>query len=145
MVVPVGADWDLGSVPTVEGGATRSESVRRGLAAVPSECDIVVVHDAARPLADAEVFRSVVAAVRAGADAAIPGIAIADTVKRVDGDVVVATVAREELVTVQTPQAFRAGVLRAAHAAEPEGTDDAAVVEAIGGRVVVVTGPRATT
>lgn len=143
VVVPADADWDLGgAVRSVAGGATRSESVRCGLAAVPDECDVVVVHDAARPLADAALFRSVIDAVRAGADAAVPGRAIADTVKRVEGDVVVGTEPRESLVTVQTPQAFRASVLRAAHGAEPEGTDDAAVVEAIGGRVVVVGGPR---
>ena len=142
VVVPAGADWDLGPSLTVPGGATRSESVRCGLAAVPADCDIVVVHDAARPLADASLFLAVIDAVQAGADAAVPGCAIADTVKRVEGEVVVATEARESLVTVQTPQAFRASVLRAAHATGPEGTDDAAVVEAIGGRVVVVPGPR---
>lgn len=142
LVVPRGVDWDLGSTTSVPGGLTRSASVRCGLAAVPADSEIIVVHDAARPLADTDLFRAVIDAVRAGADAAIPGCAIADTIKRVDGDVVVATESRENLVTVQTPQAFRAEVLRAAHAHEPEGTDDAAVVEAAGGRVVVVAGPR---
>jgi 2-C-methyl-D-erythritol 4-phosphate cytidylyltransferase len=79
--------------------------------------------------------------VRAGADGALPGIPIADTIKRVDtAGVVTATIPRRELIAAQTPQAFRASVLRAAHAGEPEGTDDAAVVEATGGRVVVVAG-----
>lgn len=142
VVVPPGADWEVGAIRTVEGGATRSASVRCGLAAVPAECDIVVVHDAARPLAGAALFRSVIDAVRQGADGAVPGATIADTVKRVDGDRVVATESRDTLVTVQTPQAFRALVLREAHAHDREGTDDAAVVEAIGGRVVVVAGPR---
>ena len=82
-----------------------------------------------------------VAAVRAGADGAVPGVPVTDTVKRVDRTgTVVATVPRDELVVVQTPQAFRADMLRTAHASEPEGTDDAAVVEAAGGRVVVVAG-----
>lgn len=142
VVVPPGSDWDLGAVRSVEGGATRSASVRCGLAAVPAECDIVVVHDAARPLADAGLFRAVIDAVREGADGAVPGTTIADTVKRVDGDRVVTTESRDTLVTVQTPQAFRAAVLRDAHAPGPEGTDDAAVIEAIGGLVVVVAGSR---
>ena len=141
LVVPPDADWAVDGVRSVPGGATRSASVRAGLAALPPEIEIVVVHDAARPLADVAVFDRVVAAVRAGADGAVPGVPVADTVKRVDGTgTVVGTVPREELVIVQTPQAFRADVLRAAHAAGPEASDDAAVVEAAGGRVVVVAG-----
>jgi 2-C-methyl-D-erythritol 4-phosphate cytidylyltransferase len=124
------------------GGATRSESVRAGLAAVPAWAEVVVVHDAARPLAGPELFEAVVAAVRAGADAAIPVVPVTDTVKRVRGDRVVATVDRSGLVAVQTPQAFRADVLRAAHAEAPEATDDAALVEARGGIVVAVPGDR---
>ena len=125
----------------VEGGATRSESVRRGLDRVPDEATIVCVHDAARPFASAALFERVVASVAAGADAAIPGLPLADTVKEVDADgVVVATPDRSRLVAVQTPQAFRAAVLRRAHAEGGEGTDDAALVEAVGGRVVVVAG-----
>ena len=101
----------------VVGGATRSDSVRAGLAAVPTSADIVCVHDAARPLASAELFARVVAAVRAGADGAIPAVAVTDTIKVVDNDgVVIATPDRSTLVAVQTPQAFRAAVLRAAHA-----------------------------
>lgn len=141
VVLPAGAEWpNPGGVATVPGGATRSESVRAGLAAVPADTDVVVVHDAARPLASAGLFQRVVAAVRAGADGAVPGCPIADTVKRVEGDRVVATVPRDDLVAVQTPQAFRAGVLRDAHTGAPEGTDDAALVEAAGGTVVVVEG-----
>jgi len=124
------------------GGPTRSASVRAGLAAVPTDARIVVVHDAARPLAGSELFERVLAAVSTGADGAVPGVAIADTVKRVDGHRVTATVNRSNLVAVQTPQAFRAEVLRAAHAAEPDATDDAALVEALGGTVVVVEGDR---
>jgi len=127
----------------VEGGATRSASVRAGLAAVPAHVEIVVVHDAARPLASPALFQAVVAAVRAGADGAVPGVALADTVKRVHDGVVVATLDRAELVVVQTPQAFRAALLRRAHATDGDATDDAALVEAVGGRVAVVAGEAA--
>jgi 2-C-methyl-D-erythritol 4-phosphate cytidylyltransferase len=129
----------------VAGGAVRSASVRNGLGAVPAEAAIVVVHDAARPLAPASLFSAVIDAVRAGADAAVPGLPVTDTIKQVDGDRVVATLARERLVLVQTPQAFDAGALRAAHAGGAEATDDAALVEAAGGRVVVVPGDPANT
>jgi 2-C-methyl-D-erythritol 4-phosphate cytidylyltransferase len=122
------------------GGATRSASVRAGLAEIPESAAIVVVHDAARPLAPPSVWDAVIGAVRDGADAAICAVPVSDTVKRVRDGVVVATIERDDLVAVQTPQAFRAAVLRAAHAGEPEATDDAAVIEAAGGRVVVVPG-----
>jgi 2-C-methyl-D-erythritol 4-phosphate cytidylyltransferase len=114
----------------VHGGATRSESVRRGLAAVSPEASVIVVHDAARPLAPAELFRAVVDAVVAGADAAVPGLPVTDTIKLVD----------ETGTVVHTPQAFRADALRAVHAAGGEATDDAGLVEDAGGRVVVVPG-----
>ena len=125
---------------TEPGGATRSASVRAGLAAVPDSAEVVVVHDAARPLADAAVFARVIAAVRAGADAAIPVVPVADTIKRVDGARVIETVDRTTLVAVQTPQAFRADTLRKAHAGQPEATDDAGLIEAVGGQVVTVEG-----
>ena len=140
VVVVVPADRVAHEEGAVAGGASRSASVRAGLAAVPGDAEIVVVHDAARPLAGADVFRRTVAAVRDGADAAIPGVPVTDTVKEVEAGRVVATVDRSRLVAVQTPQAFRASVLRRAHGAEPEATDDAALVEALGGRVVVVEG-----
>jgi 2-C-methyl-D-erythritol 4-phosphate cytidylyltransferase len=125
----------------VVGGETRSESVRAGLRAVPAVAEVVCVHDAARPLASAELFARVVAAVRAGADGAVPAIAVTDTVKVVDHDGVVAsTLDRSTLVAVQTPQAFRAAVLRDALAAGVDDTDDAAAVERHGGRVVTVAG-----
>jgi 2-C-methyl-D-erythritol 4-phosphate cytidylyltransferase len=135
------ASWD-GDRPegVVVGGATRAESVRAGLAGVPADAEVVVVHDAARPLATTELYAAVVAAVRAGADGAIPGVAVADTLKRVDDDMVVCTIDRDVLVAAQTPQAFRADVLRAAHALGDDATDDAALVESHGGKVVVVPG-----
>ena len=124
----------------VPGGRTRSESVRAGLAAVPDDAAIVVVHDAARPLAGASLFRAVVSAVAGGADGAACAVPVADTLKRVDGRTILETVRREDLWAVQTPQAFRASVLREAHAGGPEATDDAALVEVAGGSVVVVEG-----
>jgi 2-C-methyl-D-erythritol 2,4-cyclodiphosphate synthase/2-C-methyl-D-erythritol 4-phosphate cytidylyltransferase len=125
----------------IAGGATRSDSVRAGLACVPATATIICVHDGARPFADVELFGRVVAAVAAGADAAIPGIGVADTIKQIDvHQAVVHTPLRSELVAVQTPQAFRASVLRDAHAAAGDATDDAALVEAAGGSVVVVPG-----
>jgi 2-C-methyl-D-erythritol 4-phosphate cytidylyltransferase len=125
----------------VSGGETRSDSVRAGLAAVPAEAAVICVHDAARPLATGELFARVIEAVRAGAAGAIPGVAVTDTIKVVDqhGDVAT-TPDRATLVAVQTPQAFAAGALRDAHAAGGDGTDDAALVERRGGRVVVVAG-----
>lgn len=125
----------------VAGGATRSESVRCGLAHVPDDADIVCVHDAARPFASPELYRRVVEAVEAGADAAVPGVPVADTIKMVDGDgAVVSTPDRASLVAVQTPQAFRRSALVAAHRDGADATDDAALIEASGGRVVVVQG-----
>ena len=124
----------------VTGGATRSDSVRAGLDAVPAGAGVIVVHDAARPLATASMFAAVIAAVRAGADGAITAVPVVDTMKRVRGADVVETLDRGELVAVQTPQAFRASVLRAAHADGADATDDAALIERAGGRVVIVDG-----
>jgi 2-C-methyl-D-erythritol 4-phosphate cytidylyltransferase len=141
IVLPDGFEWDGRPVSAaVAGGATRSASVRAGLSAIADSAAIVVVHDAARPLAPPGLFEAVIAAVRDGADAAVPALPVPDTVKRVEGDHVVETVSRDGLVAAQTPQAFRADALRAAHAAGGDATDDAALIEAAGGRVVVVPG-----
>jgi 2-C-methyl-D-erythritol 4-phosphate cytidylyltransferase len=140
VVLVVPADEPL-PVAAVTGGATRAASVRRGLAVVPGDAEIVVVHDAARPFADRSLFDAVIAAVRNGADGAVPATAVSDTIKQVDeAGVVVGTPARASLVAVQTPQAFRAAALRHAHRGDPEGTDDASLVERLGGRVVTVPG-----
>jgi 2-C-methyl-D-erythritol 4-phosphate cytidylyltransferase len=135
-------DENYGADVAVAGGATRSDSVRRGLAAVPDEASVVVVHDAARPLAGPELFGAVVAALgRPDVGGAICGVAVADTLKRVsEAGRVDGTVARDNLVAVQTPQGFRAPLLRQAHADGGEATDDAALVEALGATVVVVPG-----
>ncbi|HWL44276.1 MAG TPA: 2-C-methyl-D-erythritol 4-phosphate cytidylyltransferase [Ilumatobacter sp.] len=136
----------LTEMTVVAGGATRTASVRAGLAAVPADAKVICVHDAARPLASAELYQRVVAAVADGADAAVPGVPVTDTVKQTDpASRVVATPDRASLAAVQTPQAFAAPVLRAAHADpeladDPAVTDDAAMVERRGGTVVVVPG-----
>jgi 2-C-methyl-D-erythritol 4-phosphate cytidylyltransferase len=142
VVLPAGSEDGYGADAVVVGGATRSESVRAGLAQVPADADVIVVHDAARPLASAALFRDVIAAVtQGGADGAIPGVEVRDTIKQVDGEQhVTATFERAALVAVQTPQAFSAGVLRRAHADGADATDDAALVEALGATVRVVPG-----
>jgi 2-C-methyl-D-erythritol 4-phosphate cytidylyltransferase len=139
LVVPSAAartGWDADVV--VGGGDTRSASVRAGLAAVPADADVVAVHDAARPLAPLALWRSVIAAVEGGADAAVPAAPVTDTVKEVGVDGSLATLDRSRLVAVQTPQAFRAAILKEAHASVAEATDDAALVEALGGRVELI-------
>jgi 2-C-methyl-D-erythritol 4-phosphate cytidylyltransferase len=146
VVLVVPADRVSQAVPNrvthvVAGGSSRSESVRCGLAAVPDTADVICVHDAARPFASTELFARVVAALVDGVDGAIPGVAVADTIKEVDETGrVVNTPDRAALRAVQTPQAFTARVLRAAHENGAEGTDDAALVESAGGYVVVVDG-----
>jgi 2-C-methyl-D-erythritol 4-phosphate cytidylyltransferase len=132
------------AVTAVTGGATRTDSVRAGLDALPTSIAVVLVHDAARALTPPDVFRRVATAVAAGAPAVIPVLPVVDTVKVVDGDVVTATPARGALRAVQTPQGFDAAALRAAHAgvgaADPTVTDDAMLMEAHGATVCVVDG-----
>ena len=104
------------AVVVVGGGTTRSGSVRNGLGAVPEMAEIVLVHDAARPLASGALYAAVIAAVGAGADGAVPGVAVTDTIKHVTDDgVVINTPDRARLIAVQTPQAFAASALRRAH------------------------------
>lgn len=137
----VSAHARAGDVTVVAGGAERTASVAAGLAALPDDVDVVLVHDAARCLAPAALFDRLVRAVREGADAVVPGLPVTDTIKAVDGaGVVVGTPDRSTLRAVQTPQAFRRSVLAAAHASGAEATDDAALVERAGGRVVVIDG-----
>ena len=125
----------------VAGGATRSASVRCGLAAVPKDATIICVHDAARPFASEYLFDEVIDSVCTGADGAVPGLPVVDTIKFIDAaKVIQSTPDRNQLVAVQTPQAFRANVLRQAHSNNPEGTDDSTLVETQGGKVVVVMG-----
>lgn len=136
---------EAGVDAVVPGGTTRSESVRAGLAAVPADAEVIVVHDGARPLAGVELFERTIATVEAGATAAIPGVTPASTIKRTEpaGDgtrTVAETYDRSTLIEVQTPQAFAAAALRRVHEPAPDATDDAALVEAAGHPVVVVEG-----
>jgi 2-C-methyl-D-erythritol 4-phosphate cytidylyltransferase len=125
----------------VAGGATRARSVAEGLVAVPASAAFVLVHDAARPLVTSELIDRVMAGLTAGAEAVIPGVPMIDTVKRVAGGRVLETLARDELVSVQTPQGFTRAVLAEALAAEFEGaTDCASLAEHIGRAVTVVEG-----
>ncbi len=124
------------AIVCTSGGATRSESVRCGLSATPVEADVIVVHDAARPLASASLYAEVTAAVRSGADGAAPAVAVTDTIRHLREGVL----DRSELRAVQTPQAFGAAALRSAHADSGEATDDAGLVEAAGGAVRLVEG-----
>ncbi|HEY8104061.1 MAG TPA: 2-C-methyl-D-erythritol 4-phosphate cytidylyltransferase [Gaiellaceae bacterium] len=153
IVVAVPPDWEEPAillaeelsatkvVSAVTGGATRAESVRLALAEVPEDALVVLVHDAARPLVTDEVIERVLAPLSDGWDGVIPALAVVDTVKTVDGDRVVATAAREQLVAAQTPQAFPAATLRNAYAGDLTGaTDCASLVEARGGRVKWVEG-----
>ena len=124
----------------VAGGPTRAASVRAGLQVIPGDVRVVVVHDAVRPLASQRTWASVIAAIEEGADGAVPCVPVLDTIKQRQEDGKLMTLDRARLVAVQTPQAFSAPSLRAAHAGEGEATDDAALVEAIGGQVVRVAG-----
>jgi 2-C-methyl-D-erythritol 4-phosphate cytidylyltransferase len=114
------------------------------LHALPFDVDVVLVHDAARPLVPTSLVDSVASAVRDGAEAVVPGLAVADTVKTVDAfEVVTDTLDRTVLRAIQTPQGFRRTTLTAAHAAsDPDApaTDDAGLVERVGGVVLVVPG-----
>ncbi len=120
----------------VKGGATRSESVRCGLERVPHDCEIVIVHDGARPLASQELFESVVRKIKDGAEAAVPVVSIADSLRSVNGK----QINRDEVVAVQTPQAFKASLLREAYSSGEDATDDSSLVELVGGTIDFVDG-----
>ncbi|RZU34324.1 2-C-methyl-D-erythritol 4-phosphate cytidylyltransferase [Blastococcus saxobsidens] len=132
------------TVRIVDGGDTRTASVRAGLAALPREADVVLVHDAARPLTPPDVVARVLGALTAGAQAVVPVLPVVDTTILVADDGTIAeAVPRAPLRRVQTPQGFDRGTLAAAYAALPVGTeltDDAAVVRAAGVPVVTVPG-----
>ncbi|WP_459180791.1 2-C-methyl-D-erythritol 4-phosphate cytidylyltransferase [Streptomyces sp.] len=130
-------------IKIVAGGETRQESVRLGLAALPDDIDVVLVHDAARPLVPVEMVEAVAAAVRDGAPAVVPGLPLADTVKEIDPatGAVVGTPERALLRAVQTPQGFDRATLVKAHATiTSDVTDDAGMVEQLGIQVLVVPG-----
>jgi 2-C-methyl-D-erythritol 4-phosphate cytidylyltransferase len=127
----------------VTGGAARADSVRIGVAEIPEDAAVILVHDAARPLLPEEVVERVLAPLGEGWDGAVPGLPVCDTLKRVEGEAVSETVDRGGLYAVQTPQAFLADALRRAIARfEGSPTDCAGFVEGSGGRVKVVEGDR---
>lgn len=129
-------------VVVVPGGRERQESVAAALAVVPADVPIVLVHDAARALTPPAVVEAVAAAVRGGLPAVVPVLPVVDTIKQVGpGEVVLGTVDRSVLRSVQTPQGFRHDVLVAAHAAATDPlTDDAGLVEKAGVAVTCVPG-----
>ena len=129
-------------VACVTGGIrSRAESVRIGVAEVPEDAHVIIVHDAARPLVSDEIVERVLAPLADGWDGVVPGLPISDTLKRAPGRTVTETVDRGDLFAVQTPQAFLARSLRGALATFPEDvTDCAGYVERAGGRVKVVDG-----
>lgn len=125
----------------VTGGASRAESVQLGVNEVPPDAVALLVHDAARPLLAEEVISRVLEPLGEGWDGVVPALPVADTIKRVEGDTVAETLARDGLVAAQTPQAFAADALRAALVRDLDGASDcASLVEASGGRVKVVGG-----
>ncbi len=156
VVVVAPADWEEPAILLAEevgaskvaacvtGGATRTDSVRAGVADVPDDADVILVHDAARPLVDDAVVERLIGALAEGFDGAVPVLPVPDTVKRVSEGVVAETLDRGGLVAVQTPQAFVASVLRGAlnpvSANLAQATDCASLVEAAGGRVTTVEG-----
>jgi 2-C-methyl-D-erythritol 4-phosphate cytidylyltransferase len=132
-------------VVVVTGGDTRQESVARALLTLPDDVDVVLVHDAARPLVPGEVVTAVAAAVRQGHPAVVPGLAVVDTIKQVDdASDVVRTIDRGPLRAIQTPQGFDRHVLQRAHASvdldDSPATDDAGMVERMGLPVHVIPG-----
>lgn len=133
-VVAVGADV------VVPGGDTRAESARSGLAEVPASAEVILVHDAARPLASAELFGRVVESVRSGAEAVVPVLEVVDTIRTTEGE----TIDRSRLRAMQTPQGFPAGLLRRAHDAaageDREWTDDAEMAAAVGASILLLQG-----
>jgi 2-C-methyl-D-erythritol 4-phosphate cytidylyltransferase len=135
----IGAGKVTAAVP---GGATRAASVRAGVAEVPADAAVILVHDAARPLVSEEVVGRVLTALTDGWEGAVPGLEPSDTVKRVARGGVEETLPRERLRLVQTPQAFLADALRDALESSADASDCAAMVEARGGRVAVVEGDR---
>jgi 2-C-methyl-D-erythritol 4-phosphate cytidylyltransferase len=153
IVIAAPPDWEEPSILVAEeiaatkvssavtGGESRSESVRLALAEVPEEAAVVLVHDAARPLLPEDVIERVLAPLSEGWDGVVPVVPLADTVKRIEGDRVVETLPRDDLVAVQTPQAFLADTLRRAVSGDvSSATDCASLVEAQGGRIKVVAG-----
>lgn len=141
LVLPAGPVWDGPAVDAVvAGGVHQSDSLRAGLATVPPDADVVVVADPAHPLTSTALIGRVVAAVRAGADGAVPVLPLLEVVQRVADGRVTATLPKAGLVLTQTPQAFRTAALRAAHADRPRPVENSGLLVERGYRVVTVPG-----
>lgn len=132
----------VGDVPGgIPGGARRRDSVAIGLDSIGVTAELVLVHDAARPAASVILAKAVLARLSRGdVEGVVPALAVTDTIKVVDGDLVTATPDRAALMAVQTPQGFRVEALRAAHQLDGEATDDAELIERWGGKVAVIEG-----
>jgi 2-C-methyl-D-erythritol 4-phosphate cytidylyltransferase len=146
-VIVLAEELALGKVVScVTGGETRAESVRAGLAEVADDADVILVHDAARPLVTPEIIRATLAGLDPEADAAIAAARVTDTIKEGDGTTVGRTLDRSRLWAIQTPQVFRREVLERAlaqpHDVLAAATDDASIVEGMGGTVRLVESPR---
>ncbi len=146
VVLPAGHNWP-GKGVRATGGATRAESVRAGLSALPEDAEIVCITDAAHPLATPGLYERVIAAVRGGADAALPGLPLTDAVKKLEAaeqpgilGLAGATTPAGGSVSAQMPMAFDLATLRRAHEQIADAVEDSAMVAAAGGRVVVVPG-----
>lgn len=136
-----GADFgEIDADAVVDGGRTRADSVRAGLAAIPKAVEWILVHDAARPLASAALYERVLGRLEEGVPAVIPVLGISDTVKEVVGNKVVDTVDRSRLFRVQTPQGFQRSVLELAHQTGLDATDDSQLVERLGLPVEAIPG-----
>lgn len=141
LVLPAGVTWDGPAVDvTVVGGPDRSASLRSGLAAIRASSGIVLVHQAANPLASPDLIRRLLAVVEGGAAAVVPGLRPADLVRRTSGDRLGEVVGRDDLVLVQTPAAFQLAILRDAHERCVPSLEDTALITQLGHEVVVVPG-----
>jgi len=132
-----------GNVTLVQGGATRTASVRAGLGAL-GDVDVVLIHDAARPGLTTATVRALIQTIESGAGGAAPALRLSDSLRRVDADNrMIGEVDRDALVRVQTPQAFRGELIRAAYAALPADasvSDDLAVARAAGAEIRLIPG-----
>ena len=143
LVLPRGVEWDDPAVKAVAGGSSRIESAAHGLRALTDDPDVVLIHDAAHPLADIDTISALLVAIEGGADAAVPVLLVSDVVKRVDSGGAITTVGRENLGLAQVPMAFETSALRAAYrrfATLGGAWEDSLLVEKAGGRVVAVPG-----
>lgn len=141
LVLPAGVEWDGAPVDALAvGGEHQSESLRAALDVVPGDAGVLVVTDPAHPLASDRIYTDVVAAVRAGADGAVPVLPMLEVVQRVVDGRVVATLPKDGTVITQAPQAFRAAALRAAHADRPRPVENSGLLVDLGHRVVTVPG-----